>query len=143
MAAPSGYNEGRQPVAASPVETRPYAELPRALTVPEIKTYVGLFAAAAGRAKKAGFDAIELHSCHRHGLLGLFLSPLHNKRTDEYGGGVAGRARFAVETIRAVRERVGPDFPIIVRMSACDESRADSPDEGMEIAGGLRRRGPR
>lgn len=135
VAAPSGYNEGRQPVAASPVETRPYAELPRALTVPEIKTYVGLFAAAAGRAKEAGFDAIELHSCHRHGLLGLFLSPLHNKRTDEYGGGVAGRARFAVETIRAVRERVGPDFPIIVRMSACDEEPGgQSLTEGMEIA---------
>lgn len=135
VAAPSSYNEGRQPVAASPVETRPYAELPRALTIPEIQEYVRLFAAAARRSKVAGFDAVEIHSCHRHGLLGLFLSPLHNKRVDEYGGGVEGRARFAVEVIRAVREQVGPDFPIIVRMSACDEEPGgQSLTEGMEIA---------
>lgn len=135
VAAPSSYNEGRQPVAASPVVTRPYSELPRPLTVPEIRDYVALFAGAARRAKLAGFDAVEIHCCHRHGLLGLFLSPLHNKRVDEYGGGVAGRARFAVEVIQAAREQVGPDFPIIVRMSACDEEPGgQSLTEGMEIA---------
>lgn len=135
VAAPSSYNEGRQPVAASPVVTRPYAELPRPLEIHEIKHYVTLFAEAARRAKQAGFDAVELHCCHRHGLLGLFLSPLHNKRVDAYGGGVEGRARFAVEVIRAVREQVGPDFPIIVRMSASDEEPGgQSFPEGMELA---------
>lgn len=135
VAAPSSYNEGRRPVAASPVVTRPYSELPRPLTVPEIRDYVALFAGAARRARLAGFDAVEIHCCHRHGLLGLFLSPLHNKRVDEYGGGVAGRARFAVEVIQAVREQVGPEFPIIVRMSACDEEPGgQSLTEGMEIA---------
>ena len=135
VAAPSSYNEGRQPVAASPVVTRPYSELPRPLTVPEIKHYVTLFAEAARRAKLAGFDTVEIHCCHRHGLLGLFLSPLHKKRVDEYGGGVEGRARFAVEVIRAVREQVGPDFPIIVRMSASDEEPGgQSFTEGMELA---------
>lgn len=135
VAAPSSYNEGRQPVAASPVEARAYAELPRALTVAEIQSYVQLFAQAAGRAQAAGFDAVELHSCHRHGLLGSFLSPLHNKRIDAYGGNAEGRARFALETIQAVRQEVGPDFPIIVRMSACDEEPGgQSLTEGMYLA---------
>ncbi len=135
VAAPSSYNEGRQPVAASPVESRAYSELPRALTVPEIHAYVQLFAEAAARAKAAGFDAVELHSCHRHGLLGCFLSPLHNKRIDEYGGCVENRARMAVEVIRAARALVGPDFPLIVRMSATDEEPGgQSLTEGMYIA---------
>lgn len=135
IAAPSSYNEGRQPVAASPVEARAYGELPRPLTIPEIQTYVRLFAEAAGRARAAGFDAVEIHSCHRHGLLGSFLSPLHNKRIDAYGGSVENRARMAVEVIRAVRELVGAEFPIIVRMSACDEEPGgQSLTEGMYIA---------
>lgn len=135
VAAPSSYNEGRQPVAASPVEARAYDELPRPLTIPEIQRYVGLFAQAAKRARAAGFDAVEIHSCHRHGLLGSFLSPLHNKRTDEYGGGVENRARMAVEVIRAVREQMGKEFPVIVRMSACDEEPGgQSLTEGMYIA---------
>lgn len=135
VAAPSSYNEGRQPVAASPVEARAYDELPRPLTIPEIQHYVQLFAQAAKRARAAGFDAVEIHSCHRHGLLGSFLSPLHNKRTDEYGGGVENRARMAVEVIRAVRGQVGDVFPVIVRMSACDEEPGgQSLTEGMYIA---------
>lgn len=135
VAAPSSYNEGRQPVAASPVEARAYDELPRPLTVPEIQEYVALFAQAAVRARAAGFDAVELHCCHRHGLLGSFLSPLHNKRTDAYGGSVDNRARMAVEVIRAVRERTGAAFPIIVRMSACDEEPGgQSLTEGMRAA---------
>ncbi len=135
IAAPSGYNEGRQPVAASPVEARAYPELPRALTIAEIQEYIRLFAQAARRAQLAGFDAVEVHTCHRHGLLGNFLSPLHNKRTDAYGGGVEGRARMAVEVIRAVRGLVGPDFPVIVRMSACDEEPGgQSLTEGLYLA---------
>lgn len=134
-AAPSSYNEGRRPVAASPVESRAYSELPRPLTIEEIQDYVQLFAQAARRAQAAGFDAVELHCCHRHGLLGSFLSPLHNKRVDRYGGGVEGRARFALETIRAVRAAVGDGFPIIVRMSACDEEPGgQSLTEGMHTA---------
>lgn len=135
IAAPSSYNEGRQPVAASPVEARAYDEIPRPLTVSEIQHYIQLFAQAAGRARAAGFDAVELHSCHRHGLLGSFLSPLHNKRIDAYGGSVENRARMAVEAVRAVREQVGQSFPIIVRMSACDEEPGgQSLTEGMHIA---------
>lgn len=135
VAAPSSYNEGRQPVAASPVEARAYDELPRPLTVAEIRDYVRRFAEAAGRARAAGFDAVEIHSCHRHGLLGSFLSPLHNKRIDAYGGSVENRARMTVEVIRAVREQVGAEYPIIVRMSACDEEPGgQSLTEGMHIA---------
>lgn len=77
-AALSQYNEGRRPVAASPVEARAYNELPRELTKEEIREFGLKFGAAALRAEKAGFDAVEIHCCHRHGLLGNFLSPLHN-----------------------------------------------------------------
>lgn len=141
-AALSQYNEGRQPVAASPVEARAYPELPRALTCEEIHHFIRLFGKAARRAKEAGFDAVELHCCHRHGLLGNFLSPLHNKRIDEYGGGVDGRLKMPLEVIAEVRKQVGEDFPIIVRMSATDaEPDGQSLVEGMYIARQFERAG--
>lgn len=134
-AALSRYNEGRRPVAASPVEARAYAELPRALTKEEIREFILKFGAAALRAEKAGFDAVEIHCCHRHGLLGNFLSPLHNKRVDEYGGGVDGRLRMPLEVISEIRRQVSPDFPVIVRMSATDgEPDGQSLLEGIYIA---------
>jgi 2,4-dienoyl-CoA reductase-like NADH-dependent reductase (Old Yellow Enzyme family)/pyruvate/2-oxoglutarate dehydrogenase complex dihydrolipoamide dehydrogenase (E3) component len=89
----------------------------RALTKTEIAGIVARYAAAAGRAKRAGFDAVEFHGAHRY-LIAQFLSPEINKRTDEYGGDGAGRARFLVEILRAVRGTVGPDFPVWTRMNA-------------------------
>ena len=134
-AAPSRYNEGRQPISASAVEFRQYNELPRALTIPEIHEYIQLFAEAAARARSAGFDAVEIHCCHSHGLLGNFLSPLHNKRIDDYGGNVENRARMIMEVIKAIRALVGTDFPIIMRMSACEEEPGgQSLTEGIYIA---------
>ncbi len=135
IACPPSYNEGRQPVAASAVEGKTYPDIPRAITIDEIKEYVVKFGNAAYLAKMAGFDGVELHCCHKHGLLGNFLSPLHNKRTDMYGGNVDGRMRFALEVIAEIRNRVGRDYPIIVRMSATDEQPGGQTImEGMYIA---------
>lgn len=135
IACPPAYNEGRQPVAASAVEGKTYADIPREITIDEIKDYVAKFGNAAYLAKQAEFDAVELHCCHKHGLLGNFISPLHNKRTDLYGGNVEGRIRFALEVIAEIRDKVGKDYPIIVRMSATDEQPGgQSIMEGMYIA---------
>lgn len=77
------------------------------------------FADAARRAKAWGFDGVEVHVAHGY-LLGQFLSPFFNLRDDEYGGPIENRARFACECIMAVRNVVGPDFPVIVKLNSSD-----------------------
>lgn len=104
-------------VAPSPLPCPIRQEIPRELTVPEIKEIIQAFTQAAGRVKDAGADGVELHMAHGY-LLNQFLSPAVNKRTDEYGGNPAARMRAPLEVLRAVRELVGPDFPIICRVSA-------------------------
>ena len=81
----------------------------------DIDQLVEWFAAAAGRAREAGFDGVELHAAHSYILAG-FLSPYYNRREDEYGGPLENRARLLLETIRAVHRRVGADFPVWVRL---------------------------
>lgn len=95
------------------------AELPRELTVNEIKEIEDKFADAALRAKKAGFDGVEIHSAHGY-FLDQFLSPLTNKRTDEYGGDIKNRIKIHLEIIKKVREKVGLDYPIFLRLGAGD-----------------------
>ena len=92
---------------------------PREMSHDDIRFVVGAFASAARRAKEAGFDAVEIHGAHGY-LINEFLSPVCNKRCDEYGGSLPGRARFALEVIGAIRDAVGPDYPISFRFSACD-----------------------
>jgi hypothetical protein len=75
------------------------------------------FARAAGRAKSAGLDAVEIHGAHGY-LLTQFLSPFSNQRTDVYGGSEENRMRFVLEVVAAVRKEVGPGFPILIRLSA-------------------------
>src|SRR4030042_6445524 len=111
---------GMQPVASSPIPSRIYRELPKELTVDEIKEIIKNFGEAAQRAKQAGCDAVQIHCAHCHHLLGSFLSPLHNKRADLYGGDIEGRLRLPLEVIRYVRSVVGPDFPIMIRISATE-----------------------
>lgn len=108
---------GVQPVAPSAVKDPSMPDIPRALTVDEIHTIVSLFGDAALRAKKAGFDAVEIHGAHGY-LVGQFVSPFSNKRTDQYGGSVRNRARFAVEIVRDIKAKCGNDFPVLYRMSA-------------------------
>jgi 2,4-dienoyl-CoA reductase-like NADH-dependent reductase (Old Yellow Enzyme family)/thioredoxin reductase len=88
----------------------------RALTVAEIRQIVTKFAEAAGRAKRAGLDAVEIHGAHGY-LLSQFLSPAVNKRTDHYGGSLTNRARLLLEVLGAVRESVGKDFPAWCRIN--------------------------
>ena len=92
---------------------------PREMSKEDIKHLVEAFAEGARRTKDAGFDAVEFHGAHGY-LISSFLSPFTNKRTDEYGGGVENRARFACEILACAREKVGPDFPLILRVSGSD-----------------------
>jgi 2,4-dienoyl-CoA reductase-like NADH-dependent reductase (Old Yellow Enzyme family)/thioredoxin reductase len=111
---------GVQPVAASPIPSRIYREIPKELSVDEMREIIKKFGEAARRAQEAGCDAVQIHCAHCHHLLGSFLSPLHNKRTDLYGGDIEGRLRLPLEVIRHARSVVGPDFPIMIRISATE-----------------------
>jgi 2,4-dienoyl-CoA reductase-like NADH-dependent reductase (Old Yellow Enzyme family) len=85
----------------------------------EITAVISAFARAAGRAREAGFDAVQLHAAHGF-LLSQFLSPAFNKRTDEYGGELANRARLLLEVVRSVREAVGPKYPVLIKLNSED-----------------------
>lgn len=115
----SGQPFGGQPVAPSAVTNAFIGEEPRALSLEEVKEIISSYGDAAIRAKKAGFDAVEIHGAHGY-LIDQFLNPYTNKRTDEYGGSLENRARFGCEVVRDVRSKVGKDFPIILRMSAIE-----------------------
>jgi 2,4-dienoyl-CoA reductase-like NADH-dependent reductase (Old Yellow Enzyme family) len=92
---------------------------PRALTLEGIESIVGAFAAAARRAREAGFRLIEIHAAHGY-LISEFLSPLANHRTDEYGGSLGNRIRLLLEVVRAVRGTWPESAPLFVRISATD-----------------------
>lgn len=92
-------------------------EAPRPITIDEIHELTRQFGDAAVRMQKAGVDGVEVHAAHAHGMLGGFLSPQYNKRTDEYGGSLDARMRFLLEVIAEIRERCGKDFIIDVRIS--------------------------
>jgi len=94
-------------------------EPPRELTTQEVNELVQDFAAAAKNAVLAGFDAVEVHAAHGY-LIHQFLSPITNKRTDEFGGSLENRARLVLEIIKAIRAEVGEMLPIFVRFSATD-----------------------
>ena len=126
-----------QPVAASPIGRPPdythatyYEEvayaLPRELTIKEIKTCITRFAKGVERAKKSGFDGVEISAGHRY-LLNSFISPAWNRRQDNYGGHLRNRARLLLDIISASRELVGPDYPLWCRINA----------EEREIDGGI------
>ncbi|MDO4536422.1 MAG: NADH:flavin oxidoreductase [Clostridium perfringens] len=108
-------------------------EMPRELTKEDIKEIVKNFKDAAKRVKEAGFDAVEIHSAHGY-LLNQFYSPITNKRTDEYGGDVLNRIRIHLEVIKAVREAVGEDFPVLLRLGACDYMDGGNTLEDAKIA---------
>lgn len=95
----------------------PYPERYRIMDKADIAQMVEWFAAAALRAKQANFDAVEVHCAHNY-MIANFLSPFFNSRTDEYGGSYENRSRLLREVLSAVRERVGPDYPVWVRLDA-------------------------
>jgi len=106
----------RQAVSASDVAPPIFSrEQPRPLTVEEIHRIVQAFADAAGRAREAGYDSVEFIASAGY-LISQFMSPVTNKRDDEYGGSLENRARFGREIIEAARKKLGDDFPIWIRM---------------------------
>jgi len=107
------------PLAPSVVPIEATGVIPREMTRNDIAEVVELFGQACGRAKAAGFDAVEFHGAHGN-LITNFMSPFTNHRDDEYGGSVDNRARFPVEVVRRCRELVGPDYPLLMKMSFDD-----------------------
>ncbi len=110
---------GKQPLGASRKFCLFRLSVCQEMNEEQIEEKVEDFAWAAGKAKEAGFDAVEIHSGHGY-LLSQFLSPWTNKRKDRYGGILENRLRFPAAVIRRVRETVGPDFPILVKMNQRD-----------------------
>lgn len=112
-------NAGQQPVAPSAVEVAQFPEIPAELTKEEISGIVEAFGEGAGRAKAWGFDAVQLHGAHGY-LINQFLSPHTNRRTDEYGGDIENRCRFLLEVFHKVRGVVGPDYPVMIKLTGSD-----------------------
>lgn len=110
---------GWEVCAPSPLKYDPLTPEPTALTGDDIKRLVNSFAEAAKRAVRAGYDLVELHAAHGY-LMHEFLSPLANKRSDEYGGNLENRMRFPLEVYKAVRAAVPQDKPVGVRVSGTD-----------------------
>lgn len=116
-ASASSARTGVQPVSSSNVPSKDGGEEPRPLTKEEMEVIVKKYGEAAKRAVTAGFDAVEVHCGHSY-LISQFLSPIYNKRTDEFGGSPENRARFGRMVLEEVRKQVGPFTPILCRISA-------------------------
>lgn len=110
---------GQQPAAPSAVASRLTRETPRELTVEEIAQVIEDFGEAARRAREAGFDAVEAIASAGY-LICQFLSPITNLRTDQYGGSWENRTRFGLEVVKKIREKVGSDYVIMVRLTGHD-----------------------
>lgn len=127
-------------IAPSPVRDPAHHSMPREMGAGDIRRIVAMFADAADRCRRGGLDGCEvLLGVH---LLGQFLSPISNRRTDAYGGSLENRLRFTIEVLDAIRQRLGPRFIVGVRYVA-DETNEDglSPADGVEIARQLARTG--
>lgn len=128
-------------VAPSDLAFRADYAQPHALTLDGIRSLRDAFVAATRRAIKAGFDVIEIHAAHGY-LLQEFLSPLSNKRTDEYGGSFENRIRFLVETVDAVRAELSGERPLFVRISATEWTDGGwDIEDSVELARVLKQRG--
>jgi anthraniloyl-CoA monooxygenase len=106
-------------VSASPIPYFPNSQVPREMTRADMDRTVADFVAATERAQRAGFDMVELHAAHGY-LLASFISPITNKRTDEYGGSLENRMRFPLEVFSAMRKVWPQEKPMSVRISATD-----------------------
>jgi 2,4-dienoyl-CoA reductase (NADPH2) len=115
----SMFLKGEKPVAPSAIASRLTGETPRELAADEIPGIIDKYAQTARRCKEGGFSAVEM-LCGTGYLISQFLSPLTNKREDEWGGSEENRMKFGVQVIEATRRICGPDYPIIVRMNGND-----------------------
>ena len=110
---------GRRPLAPSAVAVAQFREIPEEMSPEEIVSLVTAFGCAARRAREWGFDAVQLHGAHGY-LINQFLSPLTNRRTDDYGGSPENCRQFLLEVYRAVRAAVGFDYPVMIKLSGSD-----------------------
>ena len=108
---------GQQPVAPSPIPCPVLKEMPREASITEIEHIIESFVKAAHRAKKAGFDGVEIHAAHGY-LINQFLSPYSNKRADAYGGDLFARSKMLLEIVSGIKQDVGEDYPVTCRLSA-------------------------
>lgn len=122
---------GEQPVGPSAMVNPSFGGQVRELSLDEIYDIIDSFAMGAARAKAAGFDAVQLHGAHGY-LVNQFLAPNTNLREDDYGGPIENRARFCVEVYRAVRDAVGPDFPVFIKLNS-----DDGLDSGLQLQDSL------
>lgn len=129
---------GHDPLGPSDVPMPKQERRPVPMTRDHIAETAGDFALAARRARDAGFQAVEIHAAHGY-LLTQFLSPITNRRTDEYGRSLENRARFLLQVVEAVRKQAGHDFPVFVRLGSVDsledsfeDSFEDSCERGVE-----------
>jgi 2,4-dienoyl-CoA reductase-like NADH-dependent reductase (Old Yellow Enzyme family) len=113
------FDPGIRAEAPSAVKERATGNNPSEMTLEDIRRTVGDFSEAARRAKEAGFDGVEIHAAHGY-LLSQFLSPYSNRRTDVYGGPIENRARIIFEIYEAVRDRVGGDYPVMIKINSSD-----------------------
>jgi anthraniloyl-CoA monooxygenase len=132
---------GWEPIAPSPLPYLPHSPRPREMSRADMDEVLAQFTAAARRGEAAGFDLLELHCAHGY-LLSSFLSPVTNRREDGYGGSAAGRRRFPLEVVDAVRAVWPAERPLSVRISATDwvDGGFDG-DDAVELAAALRDRG--
>ena len=137
----------RQPILSAssvplPGSGKENIDIPKEMNTLDIQKVIDDFAKAAIRAKKAGYDGVEIHSAHGY-LLNQFYSPLTNKRTDEYNGNtLMGRIKLHLNVIQAVRKAVGKNYPIALRLGACDSIAAAKEFEKagidlLDISGGF------
>ena len=127
---------GRDNLAPSAVPIADGKPVPKAMTIEDIQRVKQKFIDAAVRCAKAGYDAVELHGAHGY-LIAQFFSKYYNRRTDEYGGSVENRCRFVAQIIEGIREKLGPRYPIMLRM--CGDEMTPVPgfltlEDGIEIA---------
>lgn len=130
-----------QIVAPSAVKVAHYFVEPAELSSEEIQEIVDAFGESAARAKAYGFDGIQMHGAHGY-LINQFMSPHTNLRTDEYGGSVENRGRFALEVYQKIRDTVGQDFPVMIKMNCADNMKGGLViEDGVHIARELARAG--
>jgi len=116
----TGYPpEGRLIWGPSAVADLATGVVPTPMLREDIRTLVEAFGDAAARVKRSGFDGVQIHGAHSY-LLSQFLNPYYNRRTDEYGGPIENRARIFLEVYDAIRERVGNDFPVLIKINSED-----------------------
>ena len=128
--APKGLNKETVSPSAVPFRSdmQAFFATPRELTDAEVRNLIARFGVAAGVCKKAGFTGVQIHGAHGY-LVSQFLSPHHNRRTDEWGGTPEKRRAFVLAVYRAMREAVGPDFPIGIKLNSADFQRGGFTEE--------------